>query len=93
MSIKSGFLQNGQIGDGGEAPSCQPPKPSILPPSLARSVSIDKSQDSRVEIRCGNMRISTSSSSVPETEEELVRLLKEIIAILEAPDVEDKEFF
>ena len=52
-----------------------------------------ESQDTRVEIRCGNMRIATSSSSVPETEDELILLLKEVISILEAPEVEDKEFF
>lgn len=50
-------------------------------------------KDARVEIRCGNMRIATSSSSVPETEEELILLLKEVVSILEAPEVEDKEFF
>lgn len=52
-----------------------------------------ESQDIRVEIRCGNMRIATSSSSVPETEEELICLLKEVIAILEAPEQSDPDFF
>ena len=47
----------------------------------------------RVELRCGDMRVATTASSVPQNEEELIRLLKEVIAILESPQVRDLEFF
>lgn len=59
------------------------------------SVTIDTLNDklTRVELRCGGLRVATSAKSVPENEEELKIFLREILAILEAPEEEDKEFF
>ena len=47
----------------------------------------------RIELRCGDMRVATTASSVPQNEEELICLLKEVISILEAPAEKDPEFF
>ena len=91
MSIDGSKFRDpiGQVGDGGEAPSNQPPKPSQLPPSLT-NLELGETIELRVN---GKTIISTAARSVDLRPAGIAKLLKEMAAILEAPDEEDKEFF
>lgn len=48
----------------------------------------------RVELRCdGKLILGTSVAKRPENHGEMVALIKEIVAMMEAPDVPDHELF
>lgn len=79
-----------QVGYCGSAPSTiTPPSPSQLPPSLT-NLELGETIELRVN---GKIIISTAARSVDLRPAGIAKLLKEMAAILEAPDEEDKEFF